>query len=357
MLNFNKATLFISLSVVLNFSGTHTIPGNYSFISYEGRTSVMDDGIVSLGYPGIVIRVNFIGTDLLIKTRSNSDELYFDVITDGSSPVFLKVPIGESEVKLAQGLKAGEHKISIYKRVESIVGILDIVSLSVTGDFLPSTPLPARKLLFMGDSFTAGQATMVEDGGPMDPSKAMRQNARLCYGRLLAEKLNAQCHIIAYAGRGVVRDWQGISAVRCAPEYYEYALPDYPLSKWDPKKYVPDVIGICLGNNDFSVGIPDQVSYIATYTEFIRKVRRDAPDAFIMLITSPSLTDDPGKVPMRTVQKAYLDEIAGRLGDKKVQVVSIAHYEGVPGDWHPSGTAHRAVAAELEPIIRKAMNW
>jgi hypothetical protein len=73
MLNFNKATLFISLSLVLNFSGTHTIPGNSSFISYEGRTSVTDDGTVRLGYPGIVTRVNFNGTDLLIKTRSNSD--------------------------------------------------------------------------------------------------------------------------------------------------------------------------------------------------------------------------------------------------------------------------------------------
>lgn len=334
-----------------------TIQGNSPFISYEGRIAIADNSVVRLGYPGIVIRINFSGTALNMITRTNSEELYLDVITDGSSPVFLKVPEGESEVKLAQGLKAGDHKISVYKRVESIVGILDIVSLSVTGDFLPSTPLPSRKLLFMGDSFTAGQATTVEDGGPIDPSKAMRQNARLCYGRLIAEKLNAQCHIIAYAGRGVVRDWQGISAVRCAPEYYEYALPDDPLTKWDPNKYVPDVIGICLGNNDFGVGIPDQTSYIAAYTEFIRKIRRDAPDAFIMLITSPSLTDDPGKVPMHTVQKAYLDEIAGRLGDKKVQVVSIAHYEGVPGDWHPSGTAHRAVAAELETVIIKAMNW
>ena len=357
MLNFYQSTLIFSLSVVMNISGTRTIPGNSPFISYEGRTSVASDDVVKLGYPGIVIRINFNGTDLNMKTRTNSEELYLDVITDGASPVFLKVPKGASEVKLAQGLKAGEHKLSVYKRVESIVGIMDIVSFSVTGDFLPSTPLPARKLLFMGDSFTAGQATTVEDGGPIDPSKAMRQNARLCYGRLLADKLNAQCHIIAYAGRGVIRDWQGISAVRCAPEYYEYALPDDPVAKWDQKKYVPDVIGICLGNNDFGIGIPDQASYIAAYTEFIRKIRRDAPDAFIMLITSPSLTDDPGKVPMRSVQKAYLDEIAGRLGDKKVQVVSIAHYEGVPGDWHPSGTAHRAVAAELEPVIRKAMSW
>jgi hypothetical protein len=180
MIKICKAALYILFPAFLNFSDTKNVPGNSTYISYEGRTSVMGDGIVRLGYPGIVIRVNFTGSALIMKTRANSDELYLDVITDGSSPEFLKVPKGESEVKLAQGLKAGEHNISIYKRVESIVGILDIISFSVTGDFLPSTPLPARKLLFMGDSFTAGQATMVEDGGPMDPSKSMRQNARLC---------------------------------------------------------------------------------------------------------------------------------------------------------------------------------
>ena len=112
-----------------------------------------------------------------------------------------------------------------------------------------------------------------------------------------------------------------------------------------------------MGNNDFGIGVPDQVSYINAYTEFVRKLRRDAPEAFILLITSPSLTDDPGKVPMRTVQKAYLEEVVQRLGDSRIQVVQIAHYEGVPGDFHPSGTSHRAVANELEPVIRKLLNW
>ena len=35
----------------------------------------------------------------------------------------------------------------------------------------------------------------------------------------------------------------------------------------------------------------------------------------------------------------------------------MVNFEGVPGDWPPSGTSHRAVANELEPFIRKAMNW
>ncbi len=338
-------------------SANFTIPGNSPFISYEGRTVITAEGIVELGYPGIVTRVSFRGTELSMSARTSSDELYLDVIVDGGNPVFLKVPKGETKIILAQGLKSGYHQIAIYKRVESAVGILEVVSMNVTGEFLPAPELPSRKLLFMGDSFTAGQATTVEDGGLMDPSKAMRQNARLSYPRLLANQLNAQCHIIAYAGRGIVRDWQGLNTVRCAPEYYENALPDDITTRWNPANYVPDVIGLCLGNNDFGVGVPDQIEYVRAFAEFVMKLRHDAPDAHIFLITSPSLTDEPGKVPMRTVQKAYLDEVVQRLGDSKIQVVQIAHYEGVPGDFHPSGTAHRAVAKELEPVIRKALNW
>ena len=338
-------------------SPTWSVNGSAPEISYEGRTVGTSEGTVKLGYPGIVTRVNFRGTDLSMSTRTSSDELYLDVIIDDGSPVFLKVPKGRSSVILAKGLKAGEHKVAIHKRVESAVGILEVVAMNVTGEFLPAHELPARKLLFMGDSFTAGQATTVEDGGPMDPAKAMRQNAPLSYPRLLADQLNAQCHIIAYAGRGVVRDWQGLNTIRCAPEYYENALPDDITTRWNPANYVPDVIGLCLGNNDFGVGVPDQIEYVRAFAEFIMKLRHDAPDAHIFLITSPSLTDEPGKVPMRTVQKAYLEEVVQRLDDPKIQVVQIAHYDGVPGDFHPSGTSHRDVAKELEPVIRKALNW
>ena len=257
-------------------SPTWSVIGSAPEISYEERTVVTAEGIVKLGYPGIITRVRFRGTELSVLARTSSDELYLDVIVDGGNPLFLKIPKGETKVNLAQGLKSGEHQVAIHKRVESVVGILEVISMTVAGEFLPATELPVRKLLFMGDSFTAGQATTVEDGGFFDPAKARRQNARLSYPRLLADNLSAQCHIIAYAGRGVVRDWQGLNNVCCAPEYYE---------------------------------------------------------------------------------KAYLDEVVQRLGDPKIQVVQIAHYEGVPNDWHPSGTAHRAVVKELEPVIRKALNW
>lgn len=334
-----------------------TVAGDAREISYEGRTVRTAAGTVRLGYPGVITRVNFRGTSLRMHGRTASDELYLDLGVDGAAPVCLQVPKGESDIVLAHDLIAGTHHVEIFKRIESCVGVLEVISFCVDGEFLPATPLPTRRLMFLGDSFTAGQATTVEEGGRGDASKAKRENARLSYGRLLADRLHAQCHLIAYAGRGVVRDWQGITAVRCAPEYYEYALPDDPGTAWNPQTYVPEAIGVCLGNNDFDAGVPDEVAYVAAYAEFVRKLRRDAPQAFIFLILSPNLTDEPGRVPKRSVQRAYLEEVVNRLGDARIQVVPIAHYQPVPGDGHPSGTAHRAIADELEPVFRKALQW
>lgn len=352
--------LLFSLTLAASVFGEpiQSVPGNAPEISYEGRTVVTPEGTVRLGYAGIVTRVNFRGTGVSMHTRTSSDELYLDVSLDHTAPVFVKVPKGESDVVLAQDLPTGEHGVTIHKRIEAGVGILDIVSLAVTGELLAPTLLPERRLMFLGDSFTSGQATTVEDGGPpMHPSKTMRQNARLCYGRLLADRLHAQSHINAVAGKGIMRDWQGLRNVRLAPEYFDNALPDDPTTRWDPRAYVPDVIGVCLGNNDFDGSAPDQVDYIRLYGLFIRKLRSEAPNAHIFLITSPSLTDEPNEVPLRSVQYAYLQEVARQLADSHIHVVQLAHYAGVPNDWHPSGTAHRAVADELEPLIRQALKW
>jgi lysophospholipase L1-like esterase len=155
----------------------------------------------------------------------------------------------------------------------------------------------------------------------------------------------------------LIKDWQGNPNIRGANEFYEETIPDSQCGNWDHETYVPDLIGLCVGSNDLENGIPEQISYVRLYCEFIRKLRRDAPNARILLITAPNAMDLPGKVPNRSVQLGLFQAIVERLNDPKVHVIQIGHYDGVPGDWHPSGTAHRAVTRELEPVIREVMGW
>ena len=102
---------------------------------------------------------------------------------------------------------------------------------------------------------------------------------------------------VGYGGRGVIRDWQGIRNINNAPQFYELALPDDPSCLWQQNSYEPDAIAICLGTNDFNQGVPDENEFVNAYVEFIRKIRRDSPNARIFLLDSPMLDDAAGKVP------------------------------------------------------------
>ena len=347
--------LLLSLGWVATVRGVQTIPGHSPYLSYEGRTLADSDGGVEQGYPGIVTRVIFRGTALALRTRTDSGELYLDVSVDGGTPRLIQAPRGDHRLSLAAGLAQGIHRVDITKRVDANVGVLDVMSASTDGTFLAPAPLPSRRLLFLGDSFVCGQSATVEDKGPIDATKALREDARLSFARILARRLDAQCHIIAYPGRGVIADWQGNRSVRCAPDYYEDTLPDDDAHRWNPAAYVPDVIGVCLGTNDFDGGIPGEVGYVKAYTEFVRVLRRDAPNAKIFLLTSPSLVDVPGRPPAKSVLRAYLEEVVRRLGDPRIRIVEIPHFTGRRGTLHPDGAAHRQVADELEPLFRRAL--
>jgi hypothetical protein len=93
------------------------------------------------------------------------------------------------------------------------------------------------------------------------------------------------------------------------------------------------------------------------YVEFIRKIRRDAPRAWVFLLDSPMLYDEPAKVPKRTILHAYLQEIVTRLNSPQVLLAPVSHYQGTPGDGHPTRANHEAIAAELEPLFRQVLHW
>jgi lysophospholipase L1-like esterase len=327
-------------------------------ISYEGRVVVTSAGAVRMAFPGVTIRLHWRGRMLGLRANAASDTVLFDLRIDGGAVRRLQLAKGESEIELLAGAAAGEHDIELTRRTESWMGVCDVLAFTTDADgtWLAPRPPPSRKLLFIGDSFTCGAATEVRPGEPME-RKELRQNARLSYGKLLAERLGAQVHLVACGGRGMLRDWQGIRQIRNPAEYYECALPDDVGARWDFAAYVPDAIGVCLCTNDFDEGIPDQTEFVRVYAEFVRKLRHDAPHASIFLIESPILQDMADQVPKRAVARAYLREVIRRVADPAVHLAPISAYPTVPNDGHPDGAAHRAVADELEPLLRRTLGW
>ena len=338
-------------------SSTPPVLASNAGIIFEGRHATEPSGAVRLGFPGVTAHLRFRGQTLTMRASASTDDLYFDVSLDGAAPSLLRLHRGEGEYVVMQADQAAEHTVTIMHRNESWQGLCTILGFDpgAGGIVLAPPDLPRRKLLFIGDSVTCGEMTAYAPEREMHDK--VNWSARLSYGMILARRLGAQCHLVSYGGRGLIRDWQGSRETRNAPQFYELALPDGPAVAWDHSRYVPDAIGIQLGTNDFSQGIPEQDEFVPAYVEFIRKIRRDAPAALIFVMDSPIVQDEPARGPRRTVLRAGLEQIVARLGDPKVILAPVSHYPGVPGNGHPTGQEHEAMAAELEPVLRRALGW
>ncbi len=327
------------------------VPARSPLLSYEGRTAELDDGTVRAGFPGVTLRSRFEGTKLILKTAASSDNTYVDISVDGAAPKMVHLMKGTQQLVVFEGA-AGVHAVEIARRNESWEGTWDISGATVEGGgFLTPPELPAKKLMFIGDSVTCGAACDVARDDPREDMTV--NNAQKTYARLLAKRLNTQVHLVSYGGRGLIRDWQGIRDTNNAPQFYERAAPDEPALPWNAAGYVPDAIGIMLGQNDFNQGIPDQNEFVNAYVEFVEKVRRDAPKAVVFLIDTPIATDDA--IPRRTVLLAYIDEVVRRLRSPLVSHANIKHYAGRPANGHPIAEDHIGIADELEPLFKKAL--
>jgi len=333
------------------------IPANAPGIVYEGRTLAESSGAVRVGFPGVTAHLRFRGTGISLRAEASSDGVDFDVSVDGAEPTLLRLKKGEGLYPLVQDAPDAAHTLAITRRTESWEGVCTLkeFELAPGGNLLAPPESPARKLMFIGDSVTCGEMAAWKPGDTSDNLPVLT-NARISYGMLLARRLGAQCALVSYGGRGIIRDWQGIRNTNNAPEFYELAMPDEPATHWDHSRYVPDAIGIQLGTNDFNSGIPDEEEFVTAYVELLRKVRRDAPKAWIVIMDSPILNDD-AKAPKHSVLHAYLEEIARRVRDDRVVVAPIKRCPGVPGNGHPTGAEHEAMADELEPVFRRVLGW
>jgi lysophospholipase L1-like esterase len=325
-----------------------------SRIAYEGRCAITVAHAVRMGFPGITARLHCNAKTVRAHIAASSDDVLFNVSINDGAPRIERLKKGGNWVVLYEG-PASEQSIALLRRTESWQGTCEILGYDVDGTVLAAAPLPTRKLMFIGDSITCGEGVDVEGTtGPRDP---LRTNAAHSFGMLLARELSAQCQLVSYGGRGVIRDWQGIRETNNGPQFYERLLPDDPEPRWDPATFRADAVTICLGTNDFSQGIPDQNEFVNAYVEFIRKIQRDAPNAQVFLLDSPILGDDPHGMPKRSVCGAYLDEIVRKAGSPLVKHLALAHYPGGKDDAHPIASQHRQIADALLPTFKAALGW
>jgi lysophospholipase L1-like esterase len=327
-----------------------------SNIQYVGRMNYTTAKQVKFSAAGAYIKAKFTGTYLDIVMADGSNQNYVQVFIDDQEPIRLLMLSGKNTYNVAKGLTDGEHTVLITKDTEASIGILDFYGFHCD-KLLPLPALPTRKIECFGNSITAGACMLT--GEPCEfVANGSNWNAANCaylsYGALTARALNAQYHITAWSGIGMIHSCCDMA--NTMPDVYDRVYLDQATPKWDFTQYVPDVVTICLGQNDGAENVASQ-AFKDNYVAFINKLRSKYPNTTVFLLTSPMADDNLLSV-MNTSLQGIIDQLS-TAGDKKIFKVELPHgmNSGCSANPHPNAEQHAQCAKVLTAAIGEKMGW
>jgi hypothetical protein len=363
-MHFFRLVLAISLVVTLGFpsleASAGTLPGETKLFTadnpayqFVGRIDFRNKLRPRFWSPGVYITARFTGStcELVVNDQElwGKNHNYIEIRIDAQQPIKIQTTAKENTIRVASGLAAGAHTITICKNTESNVGYLEFIGLRCVS-LLPLSPKPTRKIEFIGNSITCGTGS---DASAIPCGKGVwhdQHNAYLSYGPTIARSLNAQWVLSAVSGIGLVRSCCDLPVTM--PRVFDKIDLRGDSLHWDFNNYQPDVVTVCLGQND---GVQDSAKFCGAYVQFVDSLRAYYPAAQIILLTSP-MADEK----LTVVLKRYLAAVKKTMmskGDHKVDryFYSRRYYHGC--DSHPTLAEHQQMAKELGAFIKRKMKW
>jgi lysophospholipase L1-like esterase len=348
-----------------------------------GRVDRTDPAALTYSAPGVAVTARFRGDAISIvlgdEFRYGNERGFHDVLIDGALAGKLTMTEGQDKYVLASGLPVGEHTATVVKRTQASLGKSIFRGFEVNGELVAPGPAPALKIEFIGDSITAGEGVEGVNNSAECQQNAQGaaggwgqpfHNADRSYGAVAARALNAQFHLTAASGIGLVRNYSQQYDARTMADVYDLLFIEETASApWDHALFVPDVVAIALGTNDFSPGdapanMPRSKMSVATYTDayvaFVTKLRAYYPNAEIFAVTSPLLGDGypDASYTSATDLRTAVANAASRLnqqGDAKVHAYVSSTVSGQGCTGHPNVQQQEALGQELAQEIRRVL--
>jgi lysophospholipase L1-like esterase len=324
---------------------------DHPYFQYTGRIDFTNTKLPRFWQPGVYITTKFIGP--FCEIILNDEELwgknhnYIELIVDGKG-MRLQTKAKRDTVRI-QNLSAGEHSLIICKNTEANIGYLELAGIRCRQLIKPGAK-PVRKIEFIGNSITCGTGS---DQSVIPCGNGVWQdqhNAYLSYGAIAARTLNAQYPLSAVSGIGLMQSCCNMDIIM--PAVFNKINMRNDTIAWDFKNYQPDVVTVCLGQND---GIQDSAAFFNNYIAFIKQLRGYYPKATIVCLTSP-MADASLVIFLKKILTAIVKEV-NKNGDKKVTkyFFSKQYYNGC--DYHPDLAEHKLIANELTEFIKMKMKW
>lgn len=314
-----------------------------------GRAVALPGGAAAFGWPGVYFEGRFTGPSVEVAVDASAEHLAVSV--DGQ--VRAELSTGSTRLTLG-GLGPGEHVVRLDKLTESQTGSARFLGFFVGpgGRALPP-PARARRIEFIGDSHTVGYGVRATKRDCTQAEIHDLTDTSLTFGPTLSRRLDADYRIVAFSGRGVVRNYGGAAPGQSLPALYPRMIPGDASPSVDPAEpWRPDLIVIGLGTNDFSTPLQPgeawadaaalHAAYRQTYVAFIRDLARRQPQARFLLIAGDSFAADVDQV-----VQAVDAETPGLATPVRITGMDLGAC-----DWHPSVADQRMMADRLEAVAR-----
>jgi lysophospholipase L1-like esterase len=318
-----------------------------------GRAVAQPDGAYAFGWPGVYFEGRFTGPSVEVAVDPQAEHLAISI--DGK--VRTEVDKPGLDRLVFKGLGPGEHVVRLDKLTESQTGSARFLGFFVGagGQALPPPSRP-RRIEFIGDSHTVGYGVRATKRSCTQAEIHDLTDTSLTFGPTLARRLDADYRIVAFSGRGVVRNYNGVEPGQSMPVLYSRMIPGEAAPAVDPSDpWRPNLVVIGLGTNDFSTPIHPgeawadeaalRADYRRAYAGFIRDLARRQPQARFLLIAGDSFAVD-----VEEVAKAVDAETPGLATPVRITGMELGAC-----DWHPSAADQRMMADRLEAAARAVL--
>lgn len=334
---------FLLLLASVGFAA-HAAPVPDHLVRTQGRVAPASGGGWLATWPGTAWTLRFEGRAVGVRL---DDPLNHWVLEVDGQPRLQIAPAAGARTVWLRGLPAGPHVATLVKRTEQASRAAQVLGFEVDGRALAPPPPPARRIEFIGDSFTAAYGNLSASRRCTDISA--QTDVTRGYAVLAARALQADWRIHAASGMGLVRNWAGGRPHETHGTQYVRLLQDRPGSPSDAAPddgWVPDTVVIGLGTNDFSTpvkaGEPRDAAtlerdYLAAYRQLLAEVRRRAPQARLLLL-SVGLPGNGDRL------RPLVRQIAAEHGAATLDWGAIT---AMGCDGHPDLADHRHMAARL----------
>ncbi|MCG2614385.1 GDSL-type esterase/lipase family protein [Terrimonas sp. NA20] len=320
-------------------------------IRYTGRIDFSDKLKPKFWQPGVYIEWAFEGDSCILILEDEmlwgDSHNYFELVVDGKEQR-LQMKTKRDTILVATDAGPGIHRVFFCKNTEAGIGYMRFAGISCQ-KLVPLPPPMKRKIEFIGNSITSG---MGSDESEIPCGKGVwydQHNAYQSYGAIAARSMNAQYHLSSVSGIGLMHSCCEMKVIM--PQVFDKVNMRDDSVDWNFTNYQPDVVSVCLGQND---GIQDSATFCSNYILFIKTLRKHYPSATIVCLTSPMANDQ-----LMPVLKKYLAAITKEVNkaDSNVHTYFFSkRYSRGCGE-HPSLEEHQEIAGELTVFLRELMKW